>query len=83
MNSPKIPHTDSIEALARFWNTHDLTDVADALAEVTEPVFEHSVVVKIPLQPQEIAAVQEIAKHQGIGSTALIREWILEKIPRS
>jgi hypothetical protein len=83
MNSPKIPHTDSIEELARFWDTHDLTDVEDALEEVTEPVFEHSAVVKIHLQPQEIEAVQEIAKNKGIGSAELIREWILEKIPRS
>lgn len=83
MNSPQIPQTDSIEALARFWDTHDLTDVEDELEEVTEPVFEHSAVVKIHLQPQEIEAVKEIAKHKGIDSAALIREWILEKIPRS
>ena len=83
MNNPKMPQTDSIEELARFWDTHDLTDFEDELAEVTEPVFEHTTVVKIPLQPKEIAAVKEIAKTKGIGSEALIREWILEKIPHS
>jgi len=83
MNRPKIPQTDSIEELARFWNTHDLTDFEDELEEVTEPVFEDSAVVKIHLQPQEIEAVKEIAQTKGIGSAELIREWILEKIPRS
>ena len=83
MNRPKIPQTDSIEELARFGNTHDLTDVEDELEEVTEPVFEDSAVVKIHLQPQEIEAVKEIAQTKGIGSAELIREWILEKIPRS
>ncbi len=83
MNRPKISQTDSIEELARFGNTHDLTDVEDELEEVTEPVFEDSVVVKIHLQPQEIEAVKEIAQTKGIGSAELIREWILEKIPRS
>jgi CopG antitoxin of type II toxin-antitoxin system len=83
MNSPKIPHTDSIEELARFWDTHDHTDFGDELEEVTEPVFEHSAVVKIPLEPQEIEAVKEIATNNGIGSAELMREWILEKIPRS
>jgi hypothetical protein len=29
MKTPKIPHSDSIEALARFWDTHDLTDFED------------------------------------------------------
>jgi predicted DNA binding CopG/RHH family protein len=81
MNSPKIPQTDSIEELARFWDTHDLTDFEDELTEVTEPVFEHRTVVKIHLQPQEIEAVQEIAHTKGIDSADLIREWILEKIP--
>jgi predicted DNA binding CopG/RHH family protein len=83
MNRPKIPQTDSIEELARFWDTHDLTDFEDELEEVTEPVFERSAVVKVPLQPQEIEAVKEIAKNKGISSAELIREWILEKIPRS
>ena len=40
MKTPKIPHTDSIEELARFWDSHDLTDFEDALEEVTEPIFE-------------------------------------------
>ena len=25
----RIPQTDSIEALAKFWDTHDLTDFED------------------------------------------------------
>jgi hypothetical protein len=36
MNCPKIPQTDSIEELARFWDAHDLTDFEDELEEVTE-----------------------------------------------
>ena len=40
MNTPKIPHTDSIAELARFWDTHDLTDFEDELEEVPESVFE-------------------------------------------
>ena len=36
----KIPETDSIQELASFWDTHDLTDFEDQLEEVTEPVFE-------------------------------------------
>ena len=37
MSSRKIPQSDSIEELARFWDTHDLTDFEDQLEEVTEP----------------------------------------------
>jgi len=38
--NPTIPKTDSIEELARFWDTHDLTEFEDPLDEVTEPLFE-------------------------------------------
>jgi hypothetical protein len=41
MNNPKIPQTDVINELAKFWDTHDLTDFQDELEEVTEPVSEH------------------------------------------
>ncbi len=39
MRNQQIPETDSIEELAAFWDTHDLTDFEDQLEEVTEPVF--------------------------------------------
>jgi predicted DNA binding CopG/RHH family protein len=83
MNSPKIPQTDSIEELARFWDTHDLTDFEDELEEVTEQVFERTTLVQVHLQPQEIEAVKAMAVTKGIGSEELIREWILERIQNS
>ena len=39
MTSQRIPNTDSIEELARFWDTHDLTDFQAELQEVRTPVF--------------------------------------------
>ena len=45
INSPKIPQTDSIQELAQFWDTHDLTDFDDQLEEVTESVFERKTMV--------------------------------------
>jgi predicted DNA binding CopG/RHH family protein len=83
MNTPKIPRTDSIEELARFWDTHDLTDFEDELEEVTEPIFERTAMVKIHLQPKEMEALKEIAHTRGLGAEELIREWILEKIGNS
>lgn len=80
MNSTDMPQTDSIEELARFWDTHDLTDFEDQLEEVSEPVFEREAVVKIQLEPAEIEALNEIAKSHGVASADLIREWVREKI---
>lgn len=39
MSKPEIPNTDSVEELARFWDTHDATDFEDEVEEVKEQVF--------------------------------------------
>jgi len=83
MNNPKIPQIDSIEELARFWDTHDLSDFEDELEEVTEPVFERTATVKTHLQPKEMEALKETAQTRGLSSEDLIREWILEKMGNS
>jgi len=82
MKTKKMPKIDSIEKLARFWDTHDLTDFEDQLEEVTDPVFHRDpeAVMQIRLQPKELEAVKQIAKTKGVGYTDLIREWVLEKI---
>lgn len=81
MNKLKIPETDSIAELARFWDTHDLTDFEDQLEEVTEPVFQRkTTTIWVPLQPQEVEAVKQIADAQGVEFSSLIRGWVLEKL---
>lgn len=48
MKPQMIPNTDSIDELARFWDTHDVTEFEDQLEEVTETVFE-----RLEAAPQE------------------------------
>ena len=84
MNKRKIPEKDSIEELAKFWDTHDLTDYEDQLVEVTEPVFQQGVeTIAVPLQPQEVKKVRHIAESQGVDYVALVQEWVLEKLHSS
>ena len=40
MNSQHLPQSDSIEELAEFWETHDLTEFERELEEMKEQVFE-------------------------------------------
>jgi predicted DNA binding CopG/RHH family protein len=81
MNRLKLPETDSISELARFWDTHDLTDFEDQLEEVNEPVFLQKMeTVGVPLQPQEVEAIKRMAESQGIEFSTLIRGWVLEKL---
>ncbi len=78
MYRTNIPQTDSIQELAAFWDTHDLTDFEDELEEVTEPVFEN--LVFIQLEPEELEIIETLAKSRGVSPANLIREWILEQI---
>lgn len=47
MKTQKLPQTDSVKELARFWDTHDLTDFEEQLEEVSETVFERRTEVKV------------------------------------
>ena len=82
MKARKIPQTDSIEALARFWDTHDLTEFEDQLEEVSEPVFEREsrTVITVRLRPQEAEAVKRVARARGVRRATLLRQWVLEKL---
>jgi len=80
MSVNKIPQTDSIQELARFWDTHDVTDFEDQLEEVTEPVFQRPTVVEVYLQPEEAEAVRQIAKSKGVDFVDLVREWVMERV---
>ena len=80
MSTNKIPQTDSIQELAKFWDAHDITDFEAELEEVTEPVFERETEVRIHLPFKEAEAIQKMAKSQGVDSAALIREWVLERV---
>ncbi len=80
MNNQQIPQIDSIEELAHFWDTHDLTDFENQLEEVTAPVFEREAKVTVQLQPEEVQAVKKIAASKGVDDTELIRQWVLEKL---
>ena len=82
MKGLKLPQIDSMEELARFWDTHDLTEFEEELEEVTEPVFERKSDTMIPLhlQPQELEAVKRAAQTRGVAEAALLREWVLEKL---
>jgi len=80
-----ILSTDSIQELARFWDSHDLTDFEPALEEVAEPVFVRSrgASLSVDLPRREIQRVKRIAKSKGMKEATMLREWILERLQGS
>ncbi len=71
----QIPKTDSIEELAKFWDSHDLTEFEDEVKEIQVPVFDKGSqsVMRIRLCPDEMAALKRIEESRGINQTDLGR----------
>lgn len=80
MNSQRLPQTDSIQELAKFWDTHDLTDFEDELEEVDEQVFERDTEVTVHLESNDANALRAMAYARGVADSELVREWVLERI---
>ena len=84
MKKSKLPKTDSIQKLAEFWDTHDLTDFETQLEEVAEPVFVRGAAIKVPLDSRDVEAVEQMAHAKGVSREELIRAWVLQKLaPRN
>jgi hypothetical protein len=80
MKKSKLPKTDSIQELAEFWDTHDLTNFEDDLEEIAEPVFVRGNAIKVHLESPEAEAVQQLAQAKGVSREELIYAWVLEKL---
>ena len=80
MSASKIPQTDSIEELARFWDCHDLTEFEDELEEESEKIFDRETVVKVLLPCKEAESLKELAQSKGLDDADLIRQWVLERV---
>ena len=82
MKRSRLPQSDSIKKMAAFWDRHDLTDFADELEEVTEPVFVRGTTIQVPLEADEAEAVARLAQAEGVSREALIRAWVRQKVAR-
>ncbi len=80
MKTRSLPQTDSIQELAQFWDTHDITEFEDQPEEVADPVFHRGTVIPLHLAAPDAEAVRKIAQGRGLADAELIRSWVLERI---
>ncbi|MBN2316503.1 MAG: hypothetical protein JXM79_21425 [Sedimentisphaerales bacterium] len=81
----KIPKIDSIEELARFWDTHDIVDFEEDLEEVEEYIFERNTeaVMRIRLSAEQAEALKRLAKSRGVNEADIVEEWVRERLRAS
>lgn len=80
MSTSRLPKTDPIQELAKFWDTHDLAQFEGELEEVGEPVFQRETEITVRLETNEAEAVRRMADLRGVADSELIRQWVLERI---
>ena len=81
----KIPQVDSIAELARFWDTHDLSEFEAEIEEVAETVFDRTdeAVMQVRLDPEQAHALHSMAQSKEVDDANLIKEWVSEKLRAS
>lgn len=77
MKTKKLPDTDPIDELARFWDEHDLTDFEDVLEQVTEPVFvrEEGATIQLHLSQQQRHRFGQVGARMGIRKVTNCMKW--------
>ena len=81
MPKTKIPKFKSYEEEAKWWDTHDLTEI-EGLELVREEVFvkPRKQIVSIRLERTLVEVLKRLAARQGVGHTTLLRMWVVEKL---
>ena len=75
-NKSSISKTDNLEKMGEFWDKRDFTDFDDPNAP---DVYFH-VAVAIPIEPDLLSDIEELAHVRGIRAETLVNLWLKEKI---
>jgi predicted DNA binding CopG/RHH family protein len=79
-NKP-VPPTDSLDAIAEFWDTHSLADYWDE----TEPAeFQFDPKARrhylVAIDPDLLTRIREVAQRKGLHTESLINLWLEQQL---
>lgn len=77
----RIPEFSSHEEEAAWFDTHDIGDYLSEF-EIVEAQVERNLTktLNVRLAPEIFAKLQQEADEKGVGTSTLVRMWILEKV---
>lgn len=79
----KIPRFKTQEQAATYWKSHTFQDyTTDIKNDEIVLVKRVKKTVAIRLDPEDVKAVERIAKRKGMNYTSLLRMWIKEQLVR-
>jgi len=78
-NKSSVSKTDSTEKIGEFWDKNDFTEFDDPNALDAE----FHVSVAIPVEPDLLSDIEELAHRRGINVETLVNLWLKEKLVES
>ena len=78
----QIPHFDSYQDEAAFWETHSLAEFEDELEIVSDMRVKRPLKheLAVPLDAAALTKLISAGSESGLGPAALARKWILERL---
>jgi hypothetical protein len=75
-NKSSVSKAKSSEKTGDFWDKHDFTEFDDPNA----PDVNFHVTVAIPIEPDLLSDIEELANQRGIKVETLVNLWLKEKV---
>ena len=75
-NRSSVSKASSPEKMGEFWDKHDFTEFDDPNARDVE----FNITVAIPIEPDLLSDLEELAHMRGIRVETLVNLWLKEKV---
>ena len=75
-NKSSVSKANSPEKMGEFWDKHDFNEFDDP----NEPDVETRVSAAIPIEPDLLSDIEELAHQRGIKVETLVNLWLKEKV---
>lgn len=75
-NKSSVSKANSLKKMGEFWDKHDFTEFDDP----DSPDIEFHVTVAIPVEPDLLSDIEELAHLRGINVETLVNLWLKEKL---
>jgi CopG antitoxin of type II toxin-antitoxin system len=75
-NKSSVSKASSPEKMGEFWDKHDFTEFDNPNA----PDVDFHVTVAIPIEPDLLSDIEELARRRGIKVETLVNLWLKEKV---
>ena len=75
-NKSSVSKTNSLKKMGEFWDKHDFIEFDDP----NSPDVEFHVTAAIPVEPDLLSDIEELARMRGIHVETLVNLWLKEKV---